>query len=164
MLECRLHVKHSIRKDSFIGETKDTIEMLLVEGAAGRLYIFMLNPFVNNHSFLAITRELCNPGNRRKTGIIIEFTITTTSKASDAAELNMEEAVAQGKNALVNMKLAPSSLEPIQDAVDTSVAVVANIKFLSTTWSPLLDKVKLFTELVDGIAQVSGCADELCGL
>jgi hypothetical protein len=120
---------------------------------------FMLNPFANNHSFLAITRELCkydSHGNRHKTGIIIEFTIITTSMASDAAGLNMEEAVAQAKDALVHMKLAPSSLEPIQDAVDTSVAVVANIKSLSTTWGPLLDKVKLFTELVDGIAQVSG--------
>jgi hypothetical protein len=159
VLECRLHVKHSIRKDGFIGKTEDTIEMLLVEGSAGRQYIFMLNPFANNHSFLAITRELCkydSRGNRRETGIIIEFTITTESKASDAAELNMEEAVAQGKNALVHMKLAPSPLEPIQGAVDTSVAVVANIKSLSTTWSPLLDKVKLFTKLVDGIAQVSG--------
>jgi phage-related minor tail protein len=68
----------------------------------------------------------------------------------------MEEAVAQAKDALVHMKPPPSSLEPIQGAVDTSVAVVANIKSLSTTWGPLLDKVKLFTELVDGIAQVSG--------
>ena len=40
MLECRVRVKHSIRKDGFIGETKDAIEMLLVEGAVGRLYIF----------------------------------------------------------------------------------------------------------------------------
>ena len=159
MLECRLHTKHSIRKDGFIGVTKDTIEVLLVEGAAGRLYIFMLNLFANNQSFLAITRELCKydpHGNRRKTGIIIEFTITTTSKASDAAGLNMEEAVTQGKNALVHMKQAPSSFEPIQGAVDTSVAVKANIKSLSTTWSPLLLKVKLLSELVDGIAQVSG--------
>ena len=121
------------------------------------LFIFMLNPFANNH-FLAITRELCkydSHGNRRKTGIIIEFTITTTSMASDAAGLNMEEAVAQGKDALVHMNLAPSSSGPIQGAVDTSFAVVANIKSLSTTWSPFLDKVKLFSELVDGIAQVS---------
>ena len=161
MLECRLHVKHCIRKDVFIGVTKDAIEMLLDEGAAGRLYIyiFMLNPFANNLFFLAITRELCiydAHGNRRQTGIIIEFTITTTSTAFDATGLNMEEAVTQGKEALVRMNLAPSSLEPIQDAVDTSVAVVANIKSLSTTWSPLLDKVKLLSELFDGIAQVSG--------
>ena len=40
MLECRLHVKHSIRKDVFIGVTKDAIKMLLDEGAAGRLYTF----------------------------------------------------------------------------------------------------------------------------
>ena len=68
----------------------------------------------------------------------------------------MEEAVAQGKDALVHMKLAPSPLEPIQGAVDTSVAVEANIKSLSTTWSPLLLKVKLLSEIFDGITQVSG--------
>ena len=68
----------------------------------------------------------------------------------------MEEAVAQGKDALVHMNLFPSSLEPIQDAVDTSVAVEAKIKSLSTSWNPLLDKVKLLSKLVDGIAQVSG--------
>jgi hypothetical protein len=109
--------------------------------------------------FLAITRELCkydSHGNQRKTGIIVEFTITTTFKAPDAAGLNMEEAVARAKDAIVHMKLPPSSLEPIQGAVDTSVALVANVKSLSTTWSPLLLKVKLLTELVDGIAQVSG--------
>jgi hypothetical protein len=45
VLECRLYAKHNIRKDNFIGGTKDVIELLLVEGAAGGLYIFMLNPF-----------------------------------------------------------------------------------------------------------------------
>jgi hypothetical protein len=86
------------------------------------------------------------------------------SKASDAAGLNMEEAVVQGKDALVHMKLAPSSFEPIQGAVDTSVAVVTNIESLSNTWGPFLQKVKLFSELVDGIAHVSGRVDELCSL
>jgi hypothetical protein len=86
------------------------------------------------------------------------------SKAFDAARLNMEEAVAQGKDALVHMKLAPSSLQPIQGAVDTSVAVATNIKSLLNTWDPLLQKVKLFSELADGIAHVSGRIDELCSL
>ena len=40
MLECRLHVKHCIRKDVFIGGAKAAIEVLLDEGAAGRLYTF----------------------------------------------------------------------------------------------------------------------------
>jgi hypothetical protein len=86
------------------------------------------------------------------------------SKASDSAGLNIEGAVAQAKDALVHMKLAPSSFEPIQGAVDTSVAVVTNIKSLSNTWGPLLQKVKLFSELVDGIAHVSGPVEKLCSL
>ena len=88
--------------------------------------------------------------------IVIEFMIAPTPKASDAAQLNMEEAVAEAKDALVHMKLAPSSIEPIQGAINTSVAVVANIKSLATTWGPLLQKLKLFTEFVDEIAHVSG--------
>ena len=86
------------------------------------------------------------------------------SSASDSARLNMEEAVSQGKDALVHMKLAPSSFEPIQGAVDTSAAGVTNIKSLSTAWGPLLQKVKLFSELVDGIAHVSVRVDQLRSL
>ena len=40
MLDCRLYAKHNILKDKFIGGTKDAIKLLLVEGAAGGLYIF----------------------------------------------------------------------------------------------------------------------------
>jgi hypothetical protein len=68
----------------------------------------------------------------------------------------MKEAVAEAKDALVHMKLAPSSIKPMQGAGNTSVAVVANINSLTTTWEPLLQKIKLFTEFVDGIARVSG--------
>lgn len=78
------------------------------------------------------------------------------SKASDAPGLNMEEAVAQGKDALIHMMVAPSSLKPIQGTGNTSVAIVTNINSLSNTWGLLLQKVKLFSELVDGIAHVSG--------
>ena len=73
----------------------------------------------------------------------------------------MEDAVAQGKDELVHRKLPPSSFEPFQGAVDTSVAVVTNIKSLTTTWRPFLQKLKLFTKLADGIAHVSGRTDGL---
>ena len=76
----------------------------------------------------------------------------------------MEEAVSCAKDAFVRMKLAPSSFGPIQGAVDTSVAVVTDIKSLSNTWGPLLQKIKFFSELVDGISHVSGQVDNLCGL
>ena len=38
--------------------------------------------------------------------MVIESTIAAMSKASDAAELNMEEVIAEAKDALVDMKLA----------------------------------------------------------
>jgi hypothetical protein len=44
-LECLLYAKHNILKDKLIGGTKDAIKLLLAEGAAGGLCIFMLNPF-----------------------------------------------------------------------------------------------------------------------
>jgi hypothetical protein len=116
-----------------------------------------------------VTRELCkydSRGNQHKTQIVIEFTIAAISKASnaDASELNMEEATAQGKDALDNMKLAPSILEPIQSAVDTSVGVVTNVNSLSNAWGPFLQKVQILTKLVDGIAQVRGRVDQRCSL
>ena len=72
----------------------------------------------------------------------------------------MEEAVAKAKDALAYMKPAPSLIKPMQDSVNTSVAVAANIQSLASTWGPLLEKVKLFTEFVDGIARVSGRTDK----
>ncbi|KIM87374.1 hypothetical protein PILCRDRAFT_814882 [Piloderma croceum F 1598] len=134
MLECRVYAKHQIGSDDFIGGTKDMIESLLAEGPV-------------------ITRELYKHdalGNQHKTQIILEFMISAMPMASDAG-LNMEEAVAQGKDALDHMKLMSSSFEPIQGA---SVTVVTNISSLSDVWAPLLQKVKLFTKFVDTIAQV----------
>jgi len=162
ILECRVYAK-KIFKDDFIGGTRDRIKLLLAEGAGRSLYISYWIPFANNHLLLAISQELFkfnSHRNQRKTQIVIEFTIVATSKASNAAGLNMEEAVAQGKNALVHMKLVPLSFEPFQGTVNTSVAVVTNMKSLTTTWGPFLQKFRLFTKLVDGITHVSGQTDE----
>jgi hypothetical protein len=112
-------------------------------------------PFANKNLLLVITRELWNDRKQRKTQTIIEFTIVAISKPSDPAELNMEEAVAQGKDAFNRMKPAPtSSFEPIQGAIDASVTVINDTKSLSNTWGPLLQKIELFTKLVDAIAEV----------
>lgn len=76
------------------------------------------------------------------------------SNASDAPELNMEEAITQGMGALDRMKLKPSLVEPIQGIVDTTTTVVDNVKSLSDTWDPLLQKIEIFSKLVDSIAEV----------
>jgi hypothetical protein len=70
----------------------------------------------------------------------------------------MEEAVAQGggrgKDALDHMKPTPLPLERTQSAVDVSASVINDTKSLTNTWSPLLQKVQLLSELVDTIAEV----------
>ncbi|KIM85063.1 hypothetical protein PILCRDRAFT_817902, partial [Piloderma croceum F 1598] len=130
VLECRVHTKCKIGSNNFIGGTKDTVDSLLTEGAAG-----------------VVTRELCKfdvaHGNPCKTQTIIEFTIAAVPKASDAGVLNMEEAITQQRDVLDSMIPAPSLVTPIQETVDTSA-----------TWGPLLQKIKLFTELVDSIAEI----------
>ena len=66
----------------------------------------------------------------------------------------MEEAITQGMGALDRMKLKPSLVEPIQGIVDTTTTVVDNVKSLSDTWDPLLQKIEIFSKLVDSIAEV----------
>jgi hypothetical protein len=66
----------------------------------------------------------------------------------------MEEAVTQQKNVFDSMMPAPSSIKPIQEAGDTSATGLNNIQSVSATWGPLLQKIKLFSELVDSIAEV----------
>jgi hypothetical protein len=129
VLECCVYAKRKIGTDRFIGGTKGGIESLLAEGASGGLHLLVSALFANSNPPLAITRELCKQdagGNQRKTQTILEFTIVAISKESDVTELKMEEAVAQGKNALDRMKPVQSWVEPIQGAVDTSATTVAD--------------------------------------
>ena len=39
VLQCMVYAKRKVGSDDFVGETKDTIESLLAEGAAGGLSI-----------------------------------------------------------------------------------------------------------------------------
>jgi hypothetical protein len=118
-----------------------------------------MNPFDDSHLLSVVTRELCKHdrhGNQQKTQIVIQFTIVAVSETSDADadELNAGDALAQAKDELSDVKSIPSRLEPIPGVVDTSATVINDTKSVSDIWGPLLDKLKLFTELVDKIAEV----------
>jgi hypothetical protein len=159
-LECRIY-KHTVGRDTFIGGTNGTIESLLAEGAGGGQqclsYVGSIY-HVTSPPPLAITRDLLKNdarGNQTRTQTIVEFTIMAIpTEAPDAAGLNMEQAVAQGRAAFDHMKSVQSSVDPIQEAINTSATVINNIKSVSDTWGPLLQKIKLFSELVDAIVEV----------
>lgn len=104
-----------------------------------------------------VTRELCKfngLGNSYKTQTIIELTIMAIPEASDAGVLNIKEAITQQKDVLDNVIPAPSSINQIREAVDTSAAGLTNIRSVSAHWGPLLQKIRLFSELVDSITEV----------
>ena len=131
--------------------------------------IFLLPTFrvANNHPLSVISRELRkydSCGNQCSTQVFIEFSIVTISQAANADGLNTSEAVTRGKEALDRMKPAPSPLEPIQGVTNASANVIDNIKSVSNSWDPFLQKVKLFTELVDTIAEVRDGTHTLHGL
>jgi hypothetical protein len=94
-------------------------------------------------------------GNQRKSQTTIEFTIVAVSEASDTVEQNMEEVVTPGKDALDRIKPTPSSLGRIQGAVDVCATVINHTESVSNTWGPILHKLKLFSELVDNIPEVT---------
>jgi hypothetical protein len=66
----------------------------------------------------------------------------------------MDEAVDQAKEAFQH--IGPSSAEGVSacDAVVVAVDVTPSVSNVLTTWEPLLEKVKLFTEIMDKFAEV----------
>jgi hypothetical protein len=121
-------------------------------------------------------------GSRRSIDTVLEFKISSAStstnaaaaetgdaivqegpsvkRATDAAaegeEYNvavtkMEEAVPQ---ALERIASSPSSAQRIQTAVEVSTTTADHVLSAATTWGSLLDNVKLFTDLMDKVAEV----------
>jgi hypothetical protein len=79
--------------------------------------------------------------------------------APDGEEYNvavtkMEEAVPQTRQALDQIASPPSSAQGIQTAVEVSTTIADHVQSAATTWGSLLDNIKLFTGLVDKIAEV----------
>jgi len=52
------------------------------------------------------------------------------------------------------MRVAPSMIEHEEDAIGASTTIVENVTSTATTWDPLLQRIKLVTEIVDGISKV----------
>lgn len=157
MLECRLYANRKIGSNDFIGGTKEAVELLLAEGSTGGQRHVSHRPYLLTIPMpLAITRELFKSdeiGNQVKMQTVIEFTIMAVPMASDIDILNMENAIAQGKDAVDCMK-PPASYETIPGPVGASGTVTNNTRVVSDNWSSLLEKIQLFTELVDAISGV----------
>ena len=87
---------------------------------------------------------------------IIEFSITVASgtQPSNVPYMEMDDGVTKATAAFEQMRVAPPMLEHIEDAVGPSTTIVENVTSMAATWDPLIQRIKLFTEIVDGIAEV----------
>jgi len=69
-------------------------------------------------------------------------------------ELQAKDVSEQAKDALAQMQSSPSSVGPINSAIDEITSVTETAVSFTNTWDPLLKKIELFTKIVDGIAEV----------
>jgi len=72
----------------------------------------------------------------------------------DSSKMMMDEAVAQSKTAIDQIKPLPSSLEHATGLVDDAFPVYNTIEPISATWGPFLQKVEQLTRIVDKISEV----------
>jgi hypothetical protein len=160
VLSLFVHAKHKIGHDDLVGSTTGTIESFLADGASeGRLCSQVFISSIPHSTVLssAITRtlsKLAADENLSQTQPIIEFSITVESQPSNTSYVEMSDGVRRATTAFEQMTVAPSTLERIEDAVGTSTTIVGNMKSITATWDPLIQRIKLFTEIVDRISEV----------
>jgi len=101
----------------------------------------------------AVTRKLRiedRNGDTHEGPTVVEFAITSFATS---AEVQMDEAVDQAGTAVDRMELAPVLLGP-EGAFNNVVPIISGIDTMTAAWEPLLNKVKLYTEIVDRISEV----------
>jgi hypothetical protein len=79
---------------------------------------------------------------------VLEFTITSFATSEEARKEQLDEAFG-GTNVLDTMSPAPSL-----PGVDNVTSAMNAMNTISATWVPLLESIKLFTVIVDGISEV----------
>jgi hypothetical protein len=91
-------------------------------------------------------------GNTYELPSVIEFTISSFS-TDEATGPEMEEAVLQAMTAFEH--IVPSPRVDTADMAGSVILPLNDVLTKTALWEPLLEKVKLCTEIVDKIAEVS---------
>ena len=85
---------------------------------------------------------------------ILKFTITSLGMSDEALEGQLKEAVS-GAEVVDSMNLGPSRIIDAGNVVDGIISTTNNtVISIVAALDPLLDNIKLFTEIVDGISEV----------
>ena len=84
----------------------------------------------------------------------IELSTKSITTSTDAIELQIIDVSEQANGALAQMQNSSSPVDHIVGAVDGITSVMDNVIPIAKTWDVLLQKIDLFTKIIDGIAEV----------
>lgn len=84
----------------------------------------------------------------------IAFSIAQTPSDHHVDHVEMEEALSQAQQGIGNVKSLPRPIGDIGSVVDALPVVTAAVKSFADTWSSLLDKLEIFTQITDQLAEV----------
>jgi hypothetical protein len=145
--------------DDHVGGITETVDKLLEQGTSGSQLFHNLWPTnaLTDCSLTAIPRRLSKRdkhGTLREVKSAIELSAKLITTPTDAIELQMIDASEQANDALAQMKTSSSPVNHIVGAVDGITSVMDNVIPIAKTWDVLLQKIDLFTKIIDGIAEV----------
>jgi hypothetical protein len=84
---------------------------------------------------------------------VLEFTIAPFATSDEGLKDQLTAVVGEVAD-VDNLNPAPAVITDAGVAVDGVTAIANTIKPAMAAWDPLLEKIKLFTEIVDGISEV----------
>jgi hypothetical protein len=159
VLDLHLYAKRNVRHDDLVGSTKETIKSLLADGTGGlSKQLHGVFPTLNVFS-VAIARVLSKPNaDKALSQTIIEFSISVGTQPSNASHMEMDDSVTKATTALGRIRMEPSTLGHAEGAVSTFTTISQKTTSTAASWDPLVQRIKLFTTIVDGISEVGRSA------
>jgi hypothetical protein len=146
----QVYARHTIGNDDNIGGIKDSIEVLFSQGTTNGLSRSSDPDDSFVYPTLVVIRNLHKidaSGISQELATVIEFTISSFATSDEATTARMDEAVGRAKAAYEQIVSPPSVLVE-------AIGVAGDVPTKAAAWEPLLEKIKLCTEIVDKIAEV----------
>jgi hypothetical protein len=141
----QVYARRTIGTDDYVGGLKDTIETLFAKNGTNDPTL----PIVVTRNL----RKADKKGNSQELQAVIKFTVSSFETSHEATITQMNESVSQAKAAYEHIGPSPSVPAPARDAAGMTVNAIPLVT-KAVAWEPLLEKVQLFTDIVDKFAEV----------
>ncbi|KAH7889268.1 hypothetical protein F5I97DRAFT_1993105 [Phlebopus sp. FC_14] len=152
-LEVHTYRKHSFGKDEYVGCHKEDIGSLLERGNDAGIANVAYFLICANCLVLRAAVEVVDTDAQ----ITLKFNVLIQKKVvvGTADDLQARDAATKATSGVQQLVVTtPAAVQIATGAVGTTTDVVNTVQSLETTWAPLLQKIKLFTTIVDGIAEI----------